>query len=214
MPTTATIRHSQLVLPMDELERTFDLDEFRQAFVKNYLTNGNNGLQAVHAANEAVGKKPQTDNGAKKRASLLLREQEVARAIEVRRIHAAKSNMVDEAYVMRGLKLLVEKGLGEAPVRKTVMVPVTVTSDEADSEEAVEQKARLDVEVYDPNLAAAKGALELLGKSIKLFTDKTEHSADAESISAFESLIRPTMGPPSMRESDLNEPGAADHTAE
>lgn len=163
------IRAAQLVLPIEEIERTFDLGEFHQAFVSAYVQNGGNGAEAWNEARKAVGKVP--SRNAKTLASRLLgrgkkSNEEVKRAIELRRLHAARAAMVTEEEVLRSLRVVRDQAMGLSPVRKTM---ATRNKDGA--------LHMSELEVYDPNLPAAKGAIELLGKSIAMFTDKQDITA-------------------------------------
>ncbi len=191
------IRPSQLVLPIEEIERTFDLDEYRQAFVREYVTNGNDGAAAVRAAREAAGKPRMKSAGAEAVAAhRLLRQEEVARAIAVRRKAAALKAQLSEEEFFIGLRSLLHQSLGEARVRKTALV-TTVEKAPGDGEEELREKVAMDLEVYDPNPAAAGKALEMMGRALGVFKDATKLEAGDGLVSAFASLIQPSDQPPS-----------------
>lgn len=163
MATTRRIRSTQYVLPSEEFERSFALNEERQAFVAAYLVNGNNGRQAVHAARESLGARATSNNYAGKRASQLLDEEEVARAIEETRRFAAMTAALDVTEFNAGLRVLLRQSQGEEAMRETI------TAISKDGE-----LLKHDVMAYRPSVSGQGKALELLGKAMGLLKDKSE----------------------------------------
>jgi phage terminase small subunit len=118
-------------------------------------------------------------------SSRLLRNEKVAAYIQKRMDARAKKAEVDQDYVITALKELVEMCMGRAPMPKSLVV----------DEKAVEY------EIKEVVPAGATKALELLGKNLKMFTEKVEHGASDE-LKALLGLLgdlKPTTGPPGER---------------
>ena len=160
MPATE-IRSTQMVLPIEELETTFDLDIERAEFVSQYILAANNGTEAMRRVKAATNpNREYSDRYLRKRACVLLQEEEVARAIELRRRHSALGAAASEAEFYRGVRTVLRVALGLEPVKKTLV---------ATSKDGIET---LDTEVYEPNMAAAGKSLELLARAQGLLSDK------------------------------------------
>lgn len=144
---------------------------FRLEFCKAYLLQGEkNAKRAYQKAREVCGLEPATESGAASQAHKLLRAEDVRVTLEHLRQVAAREAELTLAEFNRGTRAVLAAGLGEAPLRKTIVVPVTVTSDEGEDE--IRERATLEALVFEPNLAAAKGALELMGKVLGVFSER------------------------------------------
>lgn len=162
MPATE-IRSTQMVLPLEELETTFDLDIERAEFVSQYILAANNGAEAMRRVKAATNpNRNYSDRYLRKRACVLLQEEEVARAIELRRRHSALGAAATEAEFYRGVRTVLQVALGLEPVKKTLV---------ATSKEGIQTH---DAEVYDPNMAAATKSLEMLARAQGLLSDKVK----------------------------------------
>ena len=160
MPATE-IRSTQMVLPIEELETTFDLDIERAEFVSQYILAANNGTEAMRRVKATTNpNREYSDLYLRKRACVLLKEEEVARAIELRRRHSALGAAASEAEFYRGVRTVLRVALGLESVKKTLV---------ATSKEGIETR---DAEVYDPNMASATKSLELLARAQGLLSDK------------------------------------------
>ncbi|NNL47627.1 MAG: hypothetical protein HKO76_04610 [Acidimicrobiia bacterium] len=146
----------------------YNLDDWYQEFV-SCLVQGMNGTQAVHSADAKTGrKKKRTDSAAGKWACNILnhktpKSNEVACALKHRKERAALEAGITEAEVHKGMRLLYMVGMGEATVRKTL-----VMKDKEGNQDAIE------TEVREPNLAAAGKAVEMMAKSIGLFNEDSD----------------------------------------
>jgi hypothetical protein len=142
-------------------------------FVAHYLAEGENGQEAVHAADRDLGRPRRSDASAKNRASKLLRPGQPLRRVldDVRQRSAWKAGItVEEAYL--ALRLHHRQAIGAEPMRKSVLW--------ADKETG--EILTRDVLIYDPNLAAAGKAVELMGKAARIFDPVVEGDDDRISL--------------------------------
>jgi hypothetical protein len=176
------LRAGQMVLPLPELVRDlcameeqqaiqrFTSSQWNLAFVTALIETDGNGLQAVHKANEVMGAPRTTDGAAKQRAHKILHKQKnsqsVRRYVAMCREKAAAEAGVTQKEFYAGTRALMKQGLGEAKVRKSV-----VTRDD-NGAVAIDE-----IEVYDPNPAAAGKALEMMGKALKIFGENLNVTA-------------------------------------
>lgn len=94
-----------------------------------------------------------------------LKKLEIAAAVKVAMEKRADRNGVTQDEVISGLRELRDMAMGKKPMRVTEIVRVSGKTPKT-----------IDLEVKVFEAAAAKGALELLGKHIGMFKDKIEHT--------------------------------------
>lgn len=145
------------------------LTDNQQKFADYYLSNGCNAKQAYI---EVYGTKK--ENVAESSASRLLRNVKVSAYIEDRQKKIQEETQVTQEYVIKNLKEMVERCMKHKPV--LVFNPV---------EKCMEQKTEelFDSEgnhagyagVYTFDSIGANKALEMLGKTLGLFKDKSEN---------------------------------------
>jgi hypothetical protein len=158
-----------------------ELDEFRQAFVAEYLCNGEHGTKAIHAARKATGKRPVKDSTAAVRATELLNEAAVARVITERRSEAVKAAQITEADYYRYLHRLIRQASGEEPVLETEFR----LHDGPDGELVART---VDVAKCKPHLPTVKGALELVARGLGLYREQHEVSGPGSGPIQFQAM--------------------------
>lgn len=94
-----------------------------------------------------------------------LKKLEIAETLKVEMEKRATRNNVTQDEVISGLRELRDMAMGKKPMRVTEIVRATGKPPKT-----------IDLEVKVFEAAAAKGALELLGKHIGMFKDKIEHT--------------------------------------
>lgn len=129
----------------------------QEAFVREYLID----LNATQAAIRAGYAK----SGAEVRGSELLRNRKVAAAIQQGMNIRAEKLEITADYVLESIVSTIERCKQAEPVTDRKGDPVLVET--ADGEMAP---------AYTFNAAGVLKGAELLGKHLKLFTDKLEHS--------------------------------------
>ena len=126
----------------------------QEAFVREYLVD----LNATQAAVRA-GYSPKTAN---EQGARLLAHASVAAAIQIEMDKRAKRTEITADYVLRGLQEVAERCLEREPV---------MVGRGEDRHHLQDDEGRY---VYQFDAAGANRAFELLGKHLKLFTEKTE----------------------------------------
>ncbi len=136
------------------------LNNKQKSFILEYLKDKNATQAAIRAGYSKKTAGSQSFD--------LLQKPEIREAIDSELKKVSERAIVDAAYVLKGLRRVHERCLKPEPVmefdrEEKAMVQVT------------DEHGNL---VYQFDSAGANRSLELLGKSLKLFTDKTELSAD------------------------------------
>lgn len=133
-------------------------------FVVEYLKDQNGKQAAIRC-----GLSPKT---AEQSASRLLRNVKVREAVDAALEKAQGKAIVNVAYVLSGLKEVAERCMQRAPVMVFDY-----------SEKAMVQKQDNDgKDVWEFDSMGANKALELLGKHLKMFTDKVDVTSKGESV--------------------------------
>ena len=174
MSVQGEIRATQMVLPIEQLVTSFNLDLERAEFVTQYILAAHNGAEAMREVKKISHPgKEYSDKYLRKRACMLLKEDEVNRAIEMRTQHAALGAGANEAEFFRGVRTMLRIALGEAPIRRSVVrsVEAAVEGKEDETESVDEVRT---YEIYEPNLAAAGKSLDLLARAQGLLSDKLQ----------------------------------------
>ena len=145
-----------------------EMNNNQQLFADYYLANGCNGKQAYKAIHPKA-----KDSTAEVEASRLLRNPKVSAYIEERQKKLQEKTQVTQEYVIGGLKEVAERCLKHKPVMvfnpiSKEMEQKTETLYDADGNVAGEAG------VYTFDSIGANKALELLGKTLGLYTDKKE----------------------------------------
>ncbi len=160
----------------EEKSKARDGGVWFEQFVLAYIRLDGNGTQAVHAADEAVGRKRRSDTAAGKCATKYVKQPEIKQAIQVKREKAARAAGIELREFHAGVRLLHRQASGLIPVRKTL---VAAYKGDIETEDA---------DVYDTNLAAAGKALEMMGKSLGVFTDNLHVSGGLSHEEALDEL--------------------------
>lgn len=138
-----------------------ELTPKEKRFVLEYNIDGNGGRSAVSAGYSKVS--------SRQIATRLLTKDHIKAALSSNFKKVQEKAIVDAAYVLTGLKRVHERCLKPEPVMEF----------DRDSRDMVQKTDSSGNLVYEFDSAGANRSLELLGKHLKLFTDKTELSADA-----------------------------------
>ncbi|MEE4317773.1 MAG: terminase small subunit [Erythrobacter sp.] len=128
----------------------------QEAFAREYLVDLNATQAAIRAG--------YAESGARTEGSRLLANADIQNAIAELMAERAKRTEVTADYVVANLREIVERTMQRAPVMETAG---------ANREQQVDELGR---HVWTFNAPAATRALELLGRHLKLFTDKVEHT--------------------------------------
>lgn len=136
------------------------LNNKQKMFIAEYLKDKNATQAAIRAG---YSKKTAGIQGFD-----LLNKPKIKECIEAELEKVRNLAIVDAAYVLKGLKRVHERCLKPEPV-------MTFDKEEKALVQVTDENGHL---VYQFDSAGANRSLELLGKSLKLFTDKTEISAD------------------------------------
>ena len=143
------------------MARLKPLSPKQQRFVSEYLKDQNGTQAAIRA-----GYSPKT---AQEQSSRLLSKDMISEKINDMLRKVEDKAIVDASYVLKGLKRVHERCLKPEPVMEF----------DRDSRDMIQKTDSSGNLVYEFDSAGANRSLELLGKHLKLFTDKTELSADA-----------------------------------
>ena len=147
------------------------LTDNQQLFADYYLANGCNGKQAYKGIRPNV-----KDNTAEVEASKYLRNPKVLAYIEERQKELQEKTHVTQEYVIMNLKEMVERCMKHKPVM--VFNPIDKVYEQK-TEELFDADGNSAGEagVYTFDSMGANKALELLGKTLGMFTDKVENTA-------------------------------------
>lgn len=129
----------------------------QELFITEYCID----LNATRAYKEVY--KVDNDNTAAVNANRLLRNAKVKTEIDKRLVKRANDNGVTADMVLGDLMELKDKCLGRKPITQTI---------------TLEDGKTIDVTKTIFDASGAKASLELLGKHLKLFTDKVEANVD------------------------------------
>ncbi len=131
----------------------------KELFCKEYLSCKLNATKA--AINAGYSKKTARSQG-----NRLLTNVDIQNRIQILFDKRAEKIELNSEYVLENLQLVAEKCLGRQPSGTKLV------EQKNDNGEMV----KVEVPTYKFNSLGASRALELLGKNLKLFTDKVEHS--------------------------------------
>lgn len=132
----------------------------QQAFVEEYLVDLNATAAYRRAGYSAKG------NAAEVNAARLLRNAKVASAIQSAMNARSERTEITADYVLNGIREIAERCLQRAPV---------MVGRGEDRTQMVDEEGR---HVWTFDSTGANKAFENLGKHLKLFTDKVEHSGE------------------------------------
>lgn len=179
----------QLLLPLGDLcPEFFDADAgdrdhrkrpkredaaFRMTVLKEYIKAGEGygaGKDAYLAACAEHEREPSKNPSSSANKIITLPESQ--RMLTHLRKRGAAEAELELAEFYRMMRLTSQASLGLVPLRKTVVVPVTIVQGE--DEDDVKERARMDMEVFEPNLSVAKGCAELMGKALGVFSERID----------------------------------------
>ena len=138
----------------------------QEKFVREYLIDLNATAAYRRAGYAAKG------NAAEVSAHHLLRNPKVAEKIQQAMDDRSKRTELTADYVLSGIREVAERCLQRAPV---------MVGRGQDRVQAIDDEGR---DVWEFDAAGANKAFELLGKHLKLFTDKIDHTSSDGSMSA------------------------------
>ena len=147
----------------EKQQKTKELSPKRARFVEEYLVDLNATQAAIRAG--------YSEKTAYSQAERLLRNVEVKAAIEKASEERSKKVGLSQEYVVKNLLEIVERSMQRAPV-------LTMKG------EQVQDDQGRDVWQFDAK--NANKALELLGKHLGMYRDKTEHDVEMKVISTWE----------------------------
>ena len=143
-----------------------NLSNKQQRFCEEYIKDAN-ATQAYIRAGYSKG-------GARESASRLLSKVNIRAYIDELRKPITEKCLVDAEFVINSLVNVAQKCQQAKPVM--VFNPIDKCM-EHKKEEYLDEEGKVTVEnLYEFDSSGANRALELLGKHLKLFTDKIEHS--------------------------------------
>lgn len=140
-----------------------DLTPKQHRFVEEYLIDLNATQAAIRAGYSA--------KTANEQASRLLANVNVQNAVQEAQEKRSERTAITADYVLEGLKEVAERCLQRSPVM--------VGSGDSRMQ-LIDEEGR---HVWEFNAAGANKAFELLGKHLKLFTDKIDHTSSDGSMS-------------------------------
>ncbi|HER20515.1 MAG TPA: terminase small subunit [Chromatiales bacterium] len=147
----------------------------REAFIAHLLADPE--LSGINAARAAGYKNPSVS------AAQLLKREDVQQEVAEEKGRRAERMSITQDEVVNDLRELRDMCMARKPVEREVMaegVPMTVES-----------------RIF--NAAGAKGAIELLGKHLGMFTDKVEHSGAVDIRQLIEDVAGEEQGNPLRR---------------
>lgn len=130
----------------------------QEAFVREYLIDLNGTQAAIRAGYSA--------KTANEQASRLLANVSVAAAIQAALDERAERTNITADYVINGIREVAERCMVRAPV---------MAGSGKDRAQAIDLEGR---HVWSFDAPGANKAFELLGKHLKLFTEKVEHTGN------------------------------------
>lgn len=139
----------------------------QEAFCRAYLESGNASAAYRKAYDVGEDTKPEVVHV---KASELAANGNVTVRLQELRNQAAEVASLDRAWVLERLMLNARIALGQEKARVTIRNKDSGTSE--------------DVETFDRDPGAANKALELLGKELAMFVDRSETNATITTISA------------------------------
>ena len=147
----------------------------REAFIAHLIADP--ALSGVNAARAAGYKSPSVS------AAKLLKREDVQRAIDEEKARRAERIGITQDEVVEDLRELRDQCMARKPVEI----------------EKVVEGAPVTVNVRMFNAQGAKGAIELLGKHLGMFTDKIEHSGAVDIRQLIEDVAGEERGNPLRR---------------
>jgi hypothetical protein len=176
MSSKAIQMAEQYLLPFEDLPACAQIGEtfekeplggvWYERFVIEYVELDGNGAAAVQAADEHIGRKGRTENGAKVWACRVLKKPGVQEGIRAKKAKAALEAGLTLKDFYERVHLMHGQASGLIPVRKTYMSVI----------EGVH--VQHDADVYDPSLPGVGKALEMWGKSLGVFQDNLTIKTD------------------------------------
>jgi len=132
----------------------------QEAFVRAYLKTGH----ASESYRQAYDAKGMNDKAVSVEADRLLKNPRITLEIERLTLRAMDKAVLSKAWVLERLMRNARIAMGEEPVR------MTKTYKDKETGTTIDEV----IEVLDPDKAGANRALELLGKELGMFVDRTE----------------------------------------
>lgn len=154
----------------------------QRLFVSEYLIDKNMTQAAIRAG--------YSEKSARSTGPELMKNPVIRREIERKLAKVVNKNEQNAQSILDDLFDLKEISMGRKSRPKTIV-----------SKDGTVKTVQ--VKEFDPQ--AANRALELYGKELGMFKDKTEHSVADETMKAFFDGIAPTLGPPKLRRKDIKD---------